>query len=439
MKKENLIKIILAILLITIFGIYVWLRLENSQYVREPRMGFGDTNDYLQMSTMSLFSSSFWLSVKPPVIPIFLKLLGGGATIITEFQLWFSIICWGLLSFVVASSLKVDILKPFAFLFVLAFSLSEEIIMWDYLILSDSIALSLLVLFLATCLWLLMRWSVLRASLLIFFAVLLAFSRDTYAYVLLMGAALLILVFFLSNYRKHFLYVGLVFFVIFLASNTLASIGYHWYTPLLNTIGMRVLPNQEYLVYFETRGMPINTALMERSGQPHHADAGIMVTDERLEDFRNWVRENGRKEYIRFLWFFKADTFQNVFNDMKLVFFPNYYFYTATGFRPIIQNSRLDELLYPNRFGFFLFLIANLIAGVFSTVAWYEKKTTWILPIALIIFTYPQAVLIWNADSSDIARHSLYHNVMMRLGVWVLVFFVLDFFVEKLKVNTYPS
>ena len=77
MKKENLIKIILAILLITIFGIYVWLRLENSQYVREPRMGFGDTNDYLQMSTMSLFSSSFWLSVKPPVIPIFLKLLGG--------------------------------------------------------------------------------------------------------------------------------------------------------------------------------------------------------------------------------------------------------------------------------------------------------------------------------------------------------------------------
>ena len=438
MDKETVKKVLLYGSMIVLFALYVWLRVENSQYIREPRVGFGDTNDYFQIASTSIFSSSFWLSVKPPVFPILLKILGQNTKTISTFQLWFSIICWGLLAFVVASALKIDLLKPFAFSLVLAFSMSEEIIMWDYLILGDSISLSVMAFFLAACLWTLMGWNTMKASWLIFLAVALAFTRDTYAYVLLMVAGVLFIVFLISNFKKQFLLVSVVFSMLFLASNALASAGYHWYSPLLNVIGMRVLPNPEYLAYFEARGMPVNEALMERSGQPHHADSVAMAFDARLENFRTWVRENGKSEYIRFLWFFKADTFQKVFNDQELIFYPDLYFYTATRFRPIIQNSRLDELLYPNRFGFFLFLIANLGAALFSAVAYYEKKVTWILPLTLILLSYPQAVLIWNADSSDIARHSMYHNVMMRLGVWILLLFVLDFGIEKLKNKYQP-
>jgi len=431
MDKEKIKRALLYCLLLVIFSFYIWLRIENSQFIREARMGFGDVNDYFNIASLSIFSSSFWLSVKPPVFPLFLKFLGENTNTISTFQVWFSIFSWGLLSYVVASALKNDILKPITFLFILAFSMSEEIIMWDYLILSDSIALSLLALFLAVCLWALLQWNAISASLLIFLAFALAFVRDTYAYVLLMIAGILIVVFFLSNFKKQFLYIGITFSFIFLTSSTLASVGYHWFTPLLNIIGMRVLPNPEYLAYFESRGMPVSDVLMERSGKPHHADYAAMGVDERLEEFRVWVRENGEREYKRFLWFYKADTLQNVFDDREEIFYPNLYYYTASRFRPIIQNIRLDELLYPNRFGFILFIVANLCAGFFSAIAFYEKKVTWILPLTLILLSYPQAVLIWNADSSDMARHALYHNVMMRLGVWVLAFFVLDFFVEK--------
>jgi hypothetical protein len=51
----------------------------------------------------------------------------------------------------------------------------------------------------------------------------------------------------------------------------------------------------------------------------------------------------------------------------------------------------------------------------------------------LILFSYPQAVLIWNADANDIARHSLYHNIELRLGLWMLVFFVADFLLLDFK------
>ena len=433
MDKEKIKKALLYSSLLVLFALYVWLRVGNSQFIREPRTGFGDTKDYFHIASLSIFSSSFWLSVKPPVFPFFLKFLGENTKTISTFQLWFSISCWGLLAYVVASALRNDILKPIAFLLILAFSMSEEINMWDYLILSDSIALSLMALFFAAGLWTLLKWSATRASIFVFLAVLLAFVRDTYAYVLLMIAGVLIVVFFLSNFKKQFLYVEITFFLIFLASTTLASIGYHWYTPLLNTIGMRILPNPEYLAYFESRGMPVNDTLMERSGKPHHADYAAMAVDERLEDFRVWIRENGEREYKRFLWFYKADTLQNVFNDKESIFYPDLGYYTASRFKPIIQNGRLDELLYPNRFGFILFFIANLIAGVFSAVAYYERKVTWILPLTLILLSYPQAVLIWNADPSDMARHALYHNVMMRLGVWILALFVLDFLVEKVS------
>ncbi|MGD8405877.1 MAG: hypothetical protein PVJ21_19630 [Anaerolineales bacterium] len=431
MDKEKMKKALLYSSLLVLFALYIWLRVENSRFIREPRTGFGDTNDYFKIASLSIFSSSFWLSVKPPVFPLFLKFLGDNANTISTFQLWFSIFSWGLLAYVVASSLKMDILKPFAFAFLLAFSMSEEIIMWDYLILSDSIALSILALFCAVCLWALSKWNVASASLLIFLAILLAFVRDTYAYVLLMIAGVLFIVFFFSNFRKQFLYVGIAFSLIFLTSSTLASAGFHWYTPLLNTIGMRVLPNSEYLAYFESRGMPVSNLLMERSGKPHHADDAAIAVDERLEDFRDWVRENGEREYKRFLWFYKADTLQNVFNDREEIFSPDLYYYNASRFRPILQNSRLDELLYPNRFGFFLFIVANLSAALFSVVAYYEKKVIWILPLTLILLSYPQAVLIWNADPSDMARHALYHNVMMRLGVWILALYVLDFVVGK--------
>ena len=433
MNNKKIKKALLYSSLLVLFVLYIWLRVENSQFIREPRTGFGDTNDYFQIASLSIFSSSFWLSVKPPVFPLFLKFLGKNTKTISTFQLWFSIICWGLLAYVVAYALRNVFLKPIAFLLIMAFSMSEEIIMWDYLILSDSIALSLMALFCAVCLWTLLKWSITRGSLLVFLAIMLAFVRDTYAYVLLMIAGVLVIVFFLSNFKKQFLFVGATFILIFLASNALATAGYHWFTPLLNTIGMRVLPSPEYVAYFESRGMPVNDALMERSGKPHHADNAAMAVDKRLEDFRDWVREYGKREYIRFLWFFKADTFQNVFNDKEEIFYPDVDYYTASRFRPIIQNSRLDELLYPNRFGFILFFTANLIAGVFSAVAYYERKVTWVLPLTLIILSYPQAVLIWSADSSDMARHAMYHNVMMRLGIWILALFVFDFVIEKVN------
>ena len=151
-----------------------------------------------------------------------------------------------------------------------------------------------------------------------------------------------------------------------------------------------------------------------------------MVYDPRLDEFRRWARDHGRSEYIRFLWFYKAETLQAPLKNLEILFNPYVYPYTATGYRPIIRNERLNELLYPSRFGVITFFIANLLAASLVIPAIQYRKILWAVPLVLVLFSYPQAVLIWNADANDIARHSLYHNVELRLGLWLLAFFVAD-------------
>lgn len=410
---------------------YAWLRYENSQYIWEPRTGFGDTHEFLGSAAEPLLSKEFWVSLRPPVVPLVYKMLEEDIDKIFQFQLWFSIVAWSLLGLAVFNVIRSKLLKIIAFLCVIAFSLSEEIIMWDYVIIGESISISISALFIAAALLLLSKWSRFHLFILFTAATLFAFVRDDFAYYILM-CSIVILVFLLrtKNWKRP-LVVSLFFLGLFFGGNTLSAQSLRWYRPLLNTIGMRILPNSEYLSYFENKGMPVNDALLERSGKYLHADDIAMIKDPRLKEFRKWVQKNGYREYLNFLWFFKADTLQKFFDDANLVFSPDVYYYTATRFRGIILDSRLDEILFPMRYSFMFFLSATMISSACVVVALYEKKSTWIVPLSLNLLTYPQALIIWNADAYELSRHVIYLNIMLRIGWWILVFFVLDFVLER--------
>ena len=430
MRRETSFKIVIAVILIFIFGFYMWLRIENSKTIREPRATFGDVHEYFAVSSFPITSSSFWIAVRPPTIPLLFKVIGNDVTRIWKFQLWLSILSWGILALAITKVIRSYLVKPVAFAFVLAFSLSQEIIMWDYLIISESIAISIMALLFASVILLLEKWNCPRMFLFGLTGLLFVFTKDAFAYFLLMAAfGLFFLILFIPNKRQLF-FVGTYLILLFLLSNALASVSMRWYPSLLYTFNMRILSNPQYVRYFESRGMPIDANLLEQRDYHLSPDDIALVND---QDFRDWIAEFGQREYIRFLWFYKADSLQNIFEDIYLLISPDLFYYSATGFTPIIKDTRLDEVLYPTRFGIFTFLAANLFAAVSSVWAFYERKHMWLLPILLIILSYPQAVFIWNADANEIGRHSLFHNIQWRLGLWLLALFVTDFVIEKKK------
>jgi hypothetical protein len=179
--------------------------------------------------------------------------------------------------------------------------------------------------------------------------------------------------------------------------------------------------------------MPVNEALIERSGRSMQSDDAAMLHDTRLDEFRRWTKERGRREYIRFLWFYKADVLQAPLQNLEVMFSPDVYYYTATGYRPILSNERLNEFLYPTRYGVLIFFLANLLAAALVIPAFQYRQILWTVPLMLVLFSYPQAVLIWSADANDLPRHSLYHNVELRLGLWLLIFFAADFLAKQIE------
>jgi hypothetical protein len=203
--------------------------------------------------------------------------------------------------------------------------------------------------------------------------------------------------------------------------------------PFFMNLSYRILPNPDDLAYFQAHGMPVNEALMERSGKPGYADNFAFFNDPRLAEFREWTFKHGRSQFIEFLLFYKADTLQVPLKDLDLIFNPDVYYYAPTGFRPLITDARLSELLYPVRFGILTFLIANFLAAALIFPAFYYRQLSWSVPLMLVLFSYPQAILIWNADANDIPRHALYHNVELRLGLWLMIIFLLDFAILQIN------
>lgn len=417
-----------------VYAAYIWIRTQHILRIKQPRE-FYDTTEFLDIASRPLTSAYFWATTRPPITPLFFRLLDADPSRIVTAQLWLSILSWGVLALVLALVIRTVWLKPIAFLLVLAFSLGQNVIIWDALILGDSMSLSFLALFMATGLWLAAKWEPYRLGMFLVSAVLLAFIRDTYAYFLLMvGAGTLIFLFF-TRERMRVFAISASFLLLFLAVNTLSTYGMRWYMPFMMTMGLRILPNPEYVTYFEVRGMPISDELMERAGKPIQADNAAMYYDPDLQDFRQWAREHGRGEFMRFLWFFKNDTFQNPLRDIDQIFNPDIYYYAATGYRPILTDVRLNELLYPTRFGLLGSLIANVLALLLLYPALQHRQGLWAIPLMLILFSYPQAVLVWNADANDIARHSIYHVIMLRIGFWMLILFAADFILPRIKLQ----
>lgn len=422
--------IFLIIFQLAAFAYYAWLRIDNANIVHEPR-SFGDTSDYFHNASQPVFSREFWIDARPPVTALFWKLVDSNPEKIFTLQLYFSILSWGILAITVVSAVKSRLLKPLAFIVVLAFTLTRDIYMWDPFLGSESIGLSLTALFLASSIWLLMAWNWRNAALVVLTALLIVFTRDTYAYLLLMIASVSVVVFWFSAYRWRAAGMGFAFVLIFLLSSQLATLGLRPFRAILMNTALRVYPSEEYTEYFRHHGMPIDNRLVEIARNPEPGKkftVNIAFTfDEDQEEFRQWALGPGSAEYIKFLWFYKASTFQNVFTETPgQSFYPDVYYYTATGYHPIINDARIAELLYPTRFGLVFFFAANLFAAFVAAFAWRDRRVLWLAPLLMILFAYPQAVLVWAADANDISRHSIAFNVLLRLGVWLLIFFVTD-------------
>lgn len=407
-----------------------------------------DTRSYVEAAYTPLDSSAFWAGPRPFTLPLVYKAFGTSPSSVTTVQLGFHALSWTLLAACVARLMRMGRLKPVAFALVLLFSLSPEILIWNWVMLSESVSISLLAVFTASWLWLVTgrRWH--KVGTLVAVAALWVFARDSNAWQLLMIAGLVALSAPRLRGRATYLALAVAFVGLFTASYLTSNVTARWAVPLQNVVADRVLPSPERTAYFAAHGMPVTPGLMEADDpRPRRiALRRALMEDSHLSGFRKWLYERGKLTYLQFLLSHPAWLLlEPVRNSHELSSsglvpgsgersmpqaqgaLPNPPAYTLPNFSRLVREplAKLTDLVGPG-----VLWVAAALCTALLIIAITGRHTRVpprvLVALSMVALAYPGALVTWHGDSNELVRHALSIDVQLRLGLWLLILFGTD-------------
>lgn len=297
-----------------------------------------DTCPYLIMADQPWTSPEFYRGPRPPTVPAIWSFFSGGrdATGIILFQVAFQALAWLFFGWTAAAGLRNRILGDTLFGVLLTYSLARGIHQDGARLLSESISLSLALTTAALLLRCFRAPTPWRALAVAPAALLLAFARDANAW-LLLGAAAGIAAWAGIRWARAtaprprpslpLLLLSSGFAALFAISAAgAASIaqpggeacygaehplvrhdlagrqGPRHLFPLLNIFGMRILPYDFRVRWFEERGLPAGAVVRAKAFQWACQRDWEWYWRDSLQEARGWLEHDGRRQYAAYLW-----------------------------------------------------------------------------------------------------------------------------------------
>lgn len=414
-------------LLVLVLAAYAALRILNLSQAVQKVKTTADTTSYVRISKEAIFGREFLAGSRPPVFPLLLKLFGNDEGTVAWAQGILSIFSWGILAVAVAYSVHASFLKPAAFGLILLLSLDRYIIGWDSVLLTESLSLSLMALFIAGWSWLIKGWSWGKVICLLVLALLWTFSRDTNAWVVLMIALFLLLLLALRVIDRKYFILAAAFVVMFFLSNLSADLGDRWVFPFQNVLGRRILPVAQATEFFTGCGMPVSPELTQLAGKYANSSDRAFYENPALEDYRLWLDQAGKACYMKWLLSDPLESIKAPLTEFNaLISMQNLQsFLFSRSFSPVLPG-RLEALLFPRQSLLPLFALMGA-AVLIATLnrAWTQNKTWWVA-IGMSILLFPHYFITWHGDVMGIYRHVVSASVQFYLGMWILALLVLD-------------
>ena len=417
-----------------LFVLYAIGRIYSSiPAINKPR-DLADTDAYLRISREALLDQDFWAGTRPLVFPLLLKIAKQDLRLTSAVQLGISILAWGFLAWIVSRFIRPPFLQIAAFVWMLGLSLDRHISGWDFVMMSESLSLSLFAIFIGVNLWLLEGWRTYKVVLILATGFLLAFTRDTNAWLLLIFSVLLTIpiLFKLIGSKNLVIITGLS--AIFLVSTINANMGYRWIFPLGNVIGQRILPYGSSFRYFEDCGMPVSPRLINLAGQFANAQERALFEDPELESFRHWMMDKGRSCYMHWLVSQPVNSIREVFvNFDKLISFSSVDGYFSRAFDPLMPVA-LGKLFYPECFSLWIWILTTLAALTGFWLQYWKDNRLWAGFIFINLSILPHLFISWHGDAMAPARHALAVGVQIYVSFTLFGILALErFWVARIK------
>ena len=393
----------------------------------------GDSGVYDYMAKAPIISKAFLAGPRPPVVPLFYKMIPHNDDARTWFQLVLYLFCWVFLAVAFCLHLTCQSSRYIAMVVILAFSTSYRIMMWNRIILSESISTSFYIGTLAAFLWYLNRPSTARISMACLCALLMMFARETNAFLVLFVVLVLLPFASIKRFRSKIIIISSIALCLFSAALISSNVGDRWFFPFLNLLGKRITVDKVMERYFIQHGMPRkNLSLFHNK---YGTKTRILVTPSSpFRDLYVWIHHSSKITYARFFLEHPNLAVEDAWFYKKYILSPDLHAYLSFN-RDLESKSLFTKILFPESMSWLgNWLIFVLLCAAYAMTN-RDVRSALIIALGNILFAVPLAILIWNADAMEIARHSLQVGVMVRLGGWLVILITVDSIAKQMHLQ----
>lgn len=341
----------------------------------------------------------FVMGQRPPVYPLFLNLIGTGANL-TRVQFVVSLLSLCFLGFCVARTPGLIVGGVFA--------LFPAIWIWNGLVLTESLSMSLTALALCATLILLRRWTWPRFICWVGALLMFAFIRDVNLYALPFLAV--------PALRTTWWRSGLVLatpIVLFALGTHLAEKYERGRWPLMNALSLRIHTDTDALAEFERAGMPSNPAIIRLAGWG--AQPIVINYQKNAPEYLEWIRENGVRTYQ--VWLLRhPENFIGAHQELidRINYYPALYAGNLTLPESVMNLKRIYNMAL-HWILWWPILLLPALEFAFTRRA----SPLSLLAASLVVITYSQAYLCFFGDGIEIDRHMFPAFVLYRITSWV--------------------
>lgn len=367
-----------------------------------------DSTSYVNWPSDYMLDDDFRvMGSRPPVYPLFLKVVGTGQ-LLMRLQTLLSIGAWCFLGWSVA--------RTFGVLVGGIFASSLPIWRWNVVLVTESISISLMAASLGATLLLMHRWTWKRFIAWGLLIAGLGFTRDVNLYLVIFLAAPAI-----TQNRIRALTIVSVVILIFVMGSISLRTNERWRWPLTNVITARILPDADALAYFKAAGMPANHAVLRHSG-----DFGTRPNvDMKKEapEFGQWLGEKGVWTYQKWL----ILTPKSHVTALKALI--NNLDFTGHGYTPNLRAPRA-VLFFSRLYSFKIYPAIWVGILALPILEFWLRRHVGVLSAfaaTLLVATYSLAYVGYHADTMDLGRHLLPAAILYRVttGVGAIALFAI--------------
>jgi hypothetical protein len=310
-----------------------------------------------------------------------------------------------------------------------------NILGWTAQLLSESLTMSLLFIWIASFLLVWKKKNLLFLLFHILVMILFSFSRDTWPYILILFY-FLVTVYTIFSHRsifpKAFFLLSFAVILFFVQLNT-AKVGQRHRLPLMNTLAVRILNNPDFTAWFEVRGMPEVKIL-----HPVYRKVDVSIDSDRhkvwnlywnkdYKAFSDWTIRDGRQVYMKFLlshpgYFFLLHESKPQLR--RILAYNLWYTPSLRGY------SRITEPIFP-----FFGIISVSVFCLLLIFLFYRKRDPVLLfPVLLWLIFVANVFLSYNADALEVERHLF----ITMIAIQLIGFISLALFLDHVKTES-PS